>query len=1004
MTDTHQRVVARATGLGTDLHNGLTTDQVERNRRQYGANDITPARKEPLWRQFLHKFEDPTIRILLVCAVLSLAAGAYKGVSVGDWLGIAESAGILAAALIATSVGFLLEWRADRAFDLLRKEYENLTVKVTRDGRFRTVPVGELVTGDLVHLESGDKVPADGWLVSASNLMVDQSFWNGETEPAAKDGTDDPEDKRGSTFLVGGTNVVGGSGTMLAVAVGDASERGIIIRDIQTTEREQTPLEHKLQDLADVINIAGTGAAVLIFASVFTATALRGHLGGPLVPLGRAVLPVAVVGIIAALTTFAITKGRKRHHILVPGFLAGGCAVFAAVLASVFVWGTPFAGQGTALANVVTSVVSPTLEVLILAVTIVVIAVPEGLPMAVSISLALSARNIRKDNNLVRKMIATETIGSADVIFSDKTGTMTLNRMSLATLFTQERLYERDPNDGEPGLNDAPVGELLALGIAANSTCHLDERDGGEPHFVGNSTEGALLKWLQDRGIAYGDLREQHPAIHREDFSSQRKIMSTVVHNGDATWLLVKGAPERVLERCTDIETTDSRTEPLGGHEPDLQRVLAGMAEREMRTLALACRPMESESDVREDGLTLQALAGIVDPVRTDVPAAVATARHAGIDVKMVTGDSPATARAVAMRAGVWSEGAVLLTGEQFAAMNDDELRAVAPRLKVLARSEPMQKKRLVEILQSLGHVVAVTGDGTNDAPALRTADVGISMGLRGTDVAKEASDIVLVDDNFGSIVRAVHWGRTLYENIQKFLQFQLSINLSALTIAFVSPLLALGTSLLARGGIRLLPHADFREMPLTILQLLWINLIMDTLAALALSLEPKRAELMNDRPKRRSESFVTHNMLHNILVMSIWFVAVTLFMQASGWYLGVDPANAAQVSSVVFTSYVFMQVFNLFNARSVRPDKSAFAGLGHSTTFWVVVAVITAIQVGLTQFGGATFSTAPLPPLVWLRVLALGLATVGIGEVSRAFRRFRYRATHPVGENTTAS
>jgi Ca2+-transporting ATPase len=996
MTDTHKRVVARALDLGTDLYDGLTADQVARNRQLYGGNDITPARKEPLWRQFLRKFDDPTIRILLVCAVLSLAAGVYKGASVGDWLGIAESAGILVAALIATGVGFLLEWRADRAFDLLRKEYENLIVKVTRDGRFKTVPVGELVTGDLVHLENGNKVPADGWLVATSNLTVDQSFWSGETEPAAKDGMDDPDDKRGSTFLVGGTNVVGGSGTMLTVAVGDASERGIIIRDIQTTKREQTPLERKLQDLADVINIAGTGASVLIFTSVFTATALRGRLGGPLAPVGRTVLSAAVITIISTLVVVALTKGRRQHHLLVPAFLSAGCAVFAVVLASVFAWGTPFAGQGTALANLVTGVVSPTLEVLILAVTIVVIAVPEGLPMAVSISLALSARNIRKDNNLVRKMIAAETIGSADVIFSDKTGTMTLNRMSLATLYTQGRLYERDPEDGQTGLGDVPVGELLALGVAANSTCHLDERGGGEPHFVGSSTEGALLKWLQDRGIMYGDLRERHPAIRREDFSSQRKIMSTVVRHGDAPWLLVKGAPERVLERCTDIETTDGRTESLGGHEPDVERVLASMAEREMRTLAFAYRRMESDTDVREDGLTLQALAGIVDPVRTDVPAAVATAHRAGIDVKMVTGDSPATARAVATRAGVWSGDALLLTGEQFAAMSDDELRAVAPRLKILARSEPMQKKRLVEILQSLGHVVAVTGDGTNDAPALKTADVGISMGLRGTDVAKEASDIVLVDDNFGSIVRAVHWGRTLYENIQKFLQFQLSINLSALTIAFISPLLALGTSLLARAGVQLLPHADFREMPLTILQLLWINLIMDTLAALALSLEPKRAELMNDRPKRRTESFVTHNMLHNILVMSTWFITVTLSMQATGWYLGVDNTNTAQVSSVVFTSYVFMQVFNLFNARSVRPDKSAFAGLKRSTTFWAVVTVIIVIQVGLTQFGGATFSTAPLPSLVWLRVLALGLATVAVGEASRAFRRFRYKAAHP--------
>jgi len=995
MTDLNDRVHARALVLGTDLHDGLASSNVERNRQQYGSNSITPARKEPLWRQFLRKFDDPTIRILLVCAVLSLAAGVYKGLSVGDWLGVAESAGILVAALIATGVGFLLEWRADRAFDLLRKEYENLTVKVTRDGRFATIPVSDLVTGDLVHLESGDKVPADGWLITASNLTVDQSFWNGETEPAAKDGSGDPEDKRGSTFMVGGTNVVGGSATMLAVAVGDASERGIIIRDIQTTTREQTPLEHKLQDLADVINVAGTGAAVLIFASVFTSTALRGELGGPLTAVGTAVLSTTVPVILGIVATFALTRGRRHHGLLVRSFLLAGCAVLASVLGAVFAWGTPFAGQGSALANLVTGVVSPTLEVLILAVTIIVIAVPEGLPMAVSISLALSARNIRKDNNLVRKMIAAETIGSADVIFSDKTGTMTMNRMSLATLFTRGRLYERDAAGGGDPLTDVPVDDLLAVSIAANSTCRLEER-GGELRFVGSSTEGALLKWLQERGIPYADVRERHPALRREDFSSQRKVMSTVIRMGDQMWLLVKGAPERILDRCVDVQTDDDRTAPLGELETLLQTTLAGMAEREMRTLAMACRRIDSEDDMREDGLTLQALAGIVDPVRADVPAAVATAQHAGIDVKMVTGDSPATARAVAMRAGVWSSDALLLTGEEFEAMSDEELRAVAPRLKVLARSEPMQKKRLVEILQSLGHVVAVTGDGTNDAPALKTADVGIAMGQRGTDVAKEASDIVLVDDNFGSIVRAVHWGRTLYENIQKFLQFQLSINLSALTIAFVSPLLALGMTLLKSAGIPVLPHADFREMPLTILQLLWINLIMDTLAALALSLEPRREELMHDRPKRRTESFVTHNMLRNIIVMSVWFVAVTLFMQATGWYLGVDPTDARQVSSVVFTSYVFMQVFNLFNARSVRPDKSAFAGLAHSRTFWSVVVLISTIQVALTQLGGATFSTAPLPLVVWLRILALGLATVAVGEASRAVRRFHYKATHP--------
>lgn len=985
--------------FGTDPHDGLTKSQVLTNRKKYGMNVFTPKKKKSLLAQYLEKFDDPTIRILLVCTALALLAGIYRGVTTGEWLGIIEAVAIFIAVMIATGVGFWLELKADRAFELLRKEYENRTVKVTRNGEFQTIPIADVVVGDIVHLESGDKIPSDGWILIHSDLTVDQSSWNGETEPALKDGTGDMADTEGQMFLVSGTNIQTGEGIMVVAAVGDNSELGKLIHELEKSENEQdedeqkgvkerkkTPLTQKLDALADIINVAGTGAGALIFASIFGAGILLGELGGKVASVGQTVLLIIAPLVFLAILGYSFTpRGRQT---VVRTIWIGWITVIVVGLIIVFVWGTPLSGTGPIFGKFLANIFSPLLEYFMLAVTIIVVAVPEGLPMAVTISLALSSQNIRRDNNLVRKMIATETIGSANIICCDKTGTLTLNRMSVDRVYVHGMTYSRE-NGGRRNIKDDPAFQKMILNAACNSSGHL-VFEGQKVKFVGNPTECAMLKWLYDQDVRYEELREQFPWDERIAFTSERKMMTTVISDGGRPLVLSKGAPERIIAKCSFIDVGDGKIERIEQHLNELNGVLQQMGSMAMRTLAFAYKFQDDPSSVKsgEENLILQALIGISDPPRPDVPAAIEICKKAGIDVMMVTGDAENTARAIAERIGIWRPADIILNGQQFEIMSDEELLRIMPGLRIVARVNPFQKARIVRLLQKLNKVVAMTGDGVNDSLALKVADVGISMGVRGTDVAKEASDIVLVDDNFGSIVRAVHWGRTLYENVQKFIQFQLTINLSALAIAFLSPLLAIGITFLAQAGYKVLPNANFQELPLTILQLLWINLVMDTLAALALSLEPKREELMSEPPKRRNESFITRSMAESILVMSTYFILIILFMQATGWYLGVDRNNPAMVGSVVFTTYVFMQVFNLFNARSVKPERSAFVNLLQSRKFLFVIVLIVIVQVLLTQFGGTTFNTAPLPITVWAQILLLGFSVLVLGEFFRQIRK----------------
>jgi len=953
--------------FGSDAHNGLSEEGVKRNREKYGKNEITPSEKVPVWKQFLEHFKDPTIIILCICALVSTAIGIYQGEF--PWDGI----GIFIAIIIATGVGFWSEYKADKAFETLKEDNENIDVKVIRDGSLKVISTKELVVGDIIELENGDKIPADAVVLNCIDLLVDESLMTGESVPVEK-GPD-------NTKLIGGTMVVTGSARAVVTNVGDNMEMGSILRSLADQTQEQTPLQYKLAKLAGLISVVGTVAAVLIFFALFTNSVLTGNFG----VLSNSVKTGTVVFLaaIAVITGVLLIKGNKKIKRIAT--VLGPLIAAIGLLYVAFAIGKP--------ADAIESAKS-ILNFFIVAVTIIVVAVPEGLPMAVTISLALSMRKIRRDNNLVRKMLATETIGSVNVICSDKTGTLTKNQMQVREVYFNGKHFDSS-NFNE--LTQNPMFEVIKILLAANSTANVTKDKDGNIEIVGNTTEGAMLTWLNELGVNFNtilDIRENMPVYDRLSFNADRKMMSTVtgLENSDlfnfnenkdkdsqtiksCKVVLAKGAPERILSLCTGVSIGD-KIESFEKHKDDINNKLLGLSDKAMRTIALAYKVVAEDEvldkDSIEKDLVFAGLLGITDPVREDVPHAINVAKEAGINVIMVTGDNVNTARAIAREINLLEEDSIVMEGSEFKEKSDEEILSILKKLRVLARATPSDKERLVSLIQRTKEVVAVTGDGTNDAPALKKADVGISMGLKGTDVAKEASDIVLTDDNFGSIVKAVHWGRTLYENVQKFLQFQLTINVSALAIAFLSPILEM-----------IFPSANFQTIPLTVLQLLWINLVMDTLAALALGLEPPRDGIMKEKPKRREESFLTKNMSFSILTTGLYFTVFILLLQAFD-FMGASKLGDKGTSSVLFTTYVFMQLFNLLNSRSLKPGASIFENLTKSKSFMAIFTVIVVVQVIITQFGGAFFNTQALPLYMWGKIILVSSLTLVVGALVR--------------------
>lgn len=886
-----------------------------------------------------------------------------------NWL---ESAGIVCAVLLATIVGFVNEYKANKEFDILNKVNDTTPVRVLRDGKHCMVPKTEVVVGDIVTLETGEEVPADGEVLEASSLKINQSSLTGESEPVDKAPGNGGESTPGAypaNMVLRSTLVAEGNGIICVTRVGDATEIGKVAEAAAEEDETKSPLNQQLDDLSKGINVAGSSIAFFLFCSLIAHDAITGTFvmsGGQWCFFASVVVAMAVALLKVWYPIFVDLMGYFHIELSAPGIvekegfmpwvkcflggvlcfalLAGGCVLGGLAPAAPAEWMPAAAAENILL-------------YFMIAITLIVVAVPEGLPMSVTLSLAYSMRKMARQNNLVRQMDACETIGAATVVCSDKTGTLTMNRMSV-----REALF---PELAEKGTN-ATVFPMLAEAVSVNSTADLDDKG----VVLGNVTEGAMLLYLRDKGISYDTLREAMPAQGQLPFSGKNKFMATCVRSvarGNKSVVYVKGAPEIVLARCSSS---------VAGRLDDIARAAIGAeitaAQRKaMRVLGLAYR--EAEATDAEgvynacSDLVWMGCFVIQDPVRPDVPAAVAACAGAGVQVKIVTGDNRETACQIGREIGlIAAEGEVpqgaVLTGDEFSGMSDEELNAHVEDLKVLSRAKPMDKLRLVKALQARNHVVAVTGDGTNDAPALNHADVGLSMGITGTSVAKEASDIVLLDDSFASITKAIKWGRSLYRNIQKFIVFQLTVNVAACGIAALGPFIGC-------------------ELPLTVTQMLWVNLIMDTFAALALATEPPSDDVMEQAPRNKMAFIITPSMWKWILIMGVAFIVVLV-----GYVKHISAAGApsAHDVTVLFTGFVLLQFWNLFNARVYGTNNCFTKGLFGNVSFILIAIVILAGQVVAVQYGGTIFRTVPLQAEEWGLIAAVTCPVLIIGELVR--------------------
>ena len=864
---------------------GLTDEQVKQSREQHGKNVLTPPQRTSLWKLYLDKYRDPIIQILLVAAFVSLILAFIEK-------NFMETIGIFVAVFLATTVGFYFERDAAKKFNLLTALSEEQPVKVRRNGKVMEIPRHDVVVGDVVLVEVGDEVPADGELIVCNDLQINESTLTGEpvTEKSLEGGGDGAYPRN---VILRSTMVMNGRGEFVVTAVGDATEIGKVAKKSTEQTSVETPLHMQLDKLAKMISKVGSVVSV------------------------------------AAFFIFLI------HDILTnPAW--GGKDYFY-------------------MAEIV-------LKYFMMAVTLIVMAVPEGLPMAITLSLALNMRRMLKSNNLVRKLHACETMGAVTVICTDKTGTLTQNKMQVSALELKQ--------GGEA---------LLGTAIALNSTAELND---GKP--IGNPTESALLLWLDAHGKDYEELRKQVNVLKQLPFSTERKMMATLAEVDGETYLFVKGAPEIVMKKCI----IEDRMQRQSAEELDEWQHKA------MRTLAFAYKKIEvsimrtSRTSTAEvvalldaNDLQLQAIAAIADPIRPDVPAAVQECRHAGIEVKVVTGDTAATAMEIGKQIGVFedepenigADGSLtsldqqMITGEQWEALSDEEAYERAKDIRVMSRARPTDKQRLVAMLQKRGEVVAVTGDGTNDAPALHYAHVGLSLGS-GTSVAKEASDMTLLDDSFKSIANAVMWGRSLYRNLQRFLFFQLVVNVAAL-------LLVLGGSVIGT------------EMPLTVTQILWVNLIMDTFAALALASLPPSHEVMNDKPRKASDFIINKSIGFGILFCGIVFFLVMFALLVYCERRGKGGVDVHELT-MFFTTFVMIQFWNLFNAKALMSHHTAFRHFLKDKGMILVLVLVLVGQRIIVTFGGEMFRTTPLSLHEWLLIIGSTSVVLWAGELWRAFKR----------------
>ena len=885
------------------LHlNGLTHDEVLESRARYGENILTPPPSTPLWIQFLEKFQDPLIRILLVAFLLSIGIASYEYFCIEpDASVFLEPLGIFIAVILATGVGFIVEVNANKKFKILNQVNDEIMVKVIRDGKITETPRKDIVVGDIVILETGDEVPADGELLDSMMLSINESTLTGE--PMTRKTHDSNEANKKSTdttypanHAMKGTSVIEGHGVMRVFAVGDRTEYGKVYTEAQIESTSKTPLFEQFDRLGKVISYMSYTVALLIL-------------------IGR------------------------------------------------------FAMYDYSAEFVTTHFLNYAIFTVMLAVTLIVVSVPEGLPMSVNLSLALSMRRMLNSNNLVRKMHACETMGATNIICTDKTGTLTQNQMSVH----QVHFF---------GSENA-ISKTVAEGIACNTTAFIDDTNPDRIKTLGNPTEGALILWLRNNGIDYLPIRENTAVVEQLPFSTERKYMATIVNSNalGKKVLYLKGAPEILLNMCESIEGNVDKEHII--------KLLAEYQAKAMRTLAFAYQELADDDNAIENNkvvanhLTLLGIVAIADPVRADVPDAINECLNAGIEVKIVTGDIAGTATEIGRQVGLWKEGDSLnenhISGPEFAALSDEEALKRAQKIKIMSRARPSDKSRLVNLLQSIGKVVAVTGDGTNDAPALNAASVGLSMG-DGTSVAKEASDITIIDNSFASISKSVMWGRSLYKNIQRFILFQITVNVVACAIVSLGAFMSY-------------------QSPLTVTQMLWVNLIMDTFAALAFASLPASRSVMNDTPRRRTDFIITKSMWQYVFGIGLLFILFLFgllqyfmndtvdsfnsfsFTEYFANYLNFSHNNSFSIQecTIFFSIFVFLQFWSMLNVKHFDSTDAFFTKFSETKVFYSAMIVILLGQLLIVNFGGKMFNVVPLTTHDWTCIIG-GTSLVFIG------------------------
>ncbi|XP_023651549.1 plasma membrane calcium-transporting ATPase 4 isoform X3 [Paramormyrops kingsleyae] len=1002
---------------------GNPTD-LEKRHSAFGKNFIPPKKPKTFLQLVWEALQDVTLIILEIAAIISLGLSFYhppggdselcgqaaagvedEGEAQAGWI---EGAAILFSVIIVVLVTAFNDWSKEKQFRGLQSRIEQeQKFTVIRKGQVIQIPVAEIVVGDIAQIKYGDLLPADGILIQGNDLKIDESSLTGESDQVKKSFEKDP-------MLLSGTHVMEGSGRMVVSAVGLNSQTGIIFTLLGAggEEEEKKVKKGKKQAAPENRNKAKTQDGIALEIQPLKSeegaesedkeekeeketrkvnvtkkekSVLQGKLTRLAVQIGKAGLIMSAVTVIILILYFVIdTFG---------------------------VQGRPWLKECTPI------YIQYFVKFFIIGVTVLVVAVPEGLPLAVTISLAYSVKKMMKDNNLVRHLDACETMGNATAICSDKTGTLTMNRMTVVQAYIGDTHYRTVP---EPEVLRPETLELMVNSISINSAYTTKilppEREGGLPRHVGNKTECSLLGLVLDLKRDYQPIRDEVPEekLYKVyTFNSSRKSMSTVLKNPDGTGyrMYSKGASEIILRKCSRILDASGQPRVFKPKDRDemVRKVIEPMACDGLRTICLAMRDFpgdtepnwDNENEILSD-LTCIAVVGIEDPVRPEVPEAISKCQRAGITVRMVTGDNINTARAIATKCGILQPGEdfLCLEGKEFnqqirndkGEVEQERLDKVWPKLRVLARSSPTDKHTLVKgiIDSTVGdtrQVVAVTGDGTNDGPALKKADVGFAMGIAGTDVAKEASDIILTDDNFTSIVKAVMWGRNVYDSISKFLQFQLTVNVVAVIVAFTGACIT-------------------QDSPLKAVQMLWVNLIMDTLASLALATEPPTESLLLRKPYGRDKPLISRTMMKNILGHAVYQLTIIFTLLFAGEKLfDIDsgrnsPLHAppSEHYTIVFNVFVMMQLFNEINARKIHGERNVFEGVYRNPIFCSVVLGTFFLQIIIVQFGGKPFSCTALKIDQWLWCIFIGVGELLWGQFISAIPTHRLKFLKEAG------